>query len=167
MRFGRHLGSILGADMGPYKRGGVIQNRLFFCMLFLCCFASPSRRPKRRPRGSKTPPRAPQEAPRGSEERPRRLQEDLKRPQEPVKRAQDSPRSPQEAPKRHRRCIRWPKSMYPKGLAPNRRTKKGGRAAVMPLGASQSAARPAGARSRRVGSPVAVAEFAKLPRSYQ
>ena len=70
-------------------------------MLFLWCFASPPRRPKRRPSGPKTPPRAPQEAPRGRQERPRRPQEEPKRPQEPVKRAQDPPRSPQKAPKEH------------------------------------------------------------------
>ena len=35
-------------------------------------------------------------------------------------------------------------SMNPKGLAPTRKMKKGGRAAVMPLGASQSAARTEG-----------------------
>ena len=36
--------------------------------------------------------------------------------------------------KRQRRLLRSPKSTYPKGLAPNRRKKKGGRAAVIPLG---------------------------------
>ena len=66
---------------------------VFFRMMFLCCFGSAPRRPKRRPSGPKTPPRAPQEAPRGRQERPRRLPEGLRRPQEPPKRAQDLPRS--------------------------------------------------------------------------
>ena len=51
---------------------------IFFCVLFLCCVRSFSRRPKRRPRGPKTLPRVPQEAPRGRQERPRSLQEGLK-----------------------------------------------------------------------------------------
>ena len=36
--------------------------------------------------------------------------------------------------KKHRRRFKSPKSMNPKGLAPTRRMKKGGRAAVIPLG---------------------------------
>ena len=36
--------------------------------------------------------------------------------------------------KKHRRRLKSPKSMNPKGLAPSRRMKKGGRAAVIPLG---------------------------------
>ena len=36
--------------------------------------------------------------------------------------------------KKHRRRLKSPKSMNPKGLAPTRRMKKGGRAAVVPLG---------------------------------
>ena len=97
-------------------------------------FWSPPRRPKRRPRGPKTPPRAPKEAPRGREERPRRIQEILKRPREPPK---TSPR--------HLRSPQSPRARKPKSLATTCRRQKGGRAAVMPLGASQSAARPGGA----------------------
>ena len=113
LKFGLVLGPILvdfGSSLGAPKirmRGPMWGSKsVFFGMLFLCCFGSPSRRPKRRPRGPKTPPRGSrrrprgsqtppksvQEAPRGRQERPRRPQEEPKRPQEPVKRAQDPPR---------------------------------------------------------------------------
>jgi hypothetical protein len=120
---------------------------IFFRMLSLCCFGSPPRRLKRRPRGSKTPPRAPQEAPSGTQERPRRSQEAPKRPQEPVTRDQDPPRSPLEAPQgtedteiveiaemdKHTKALPQ--------VAEKKRRAGGGE----PLGASQSAARPGGA----------------------
>ena len=48
---------------------------VLFCMIFVSCFGSPPRRPKRRPRRSKTSPRAPQEAPRAPQEAPRGPQE--------------------------------------------------------------------------------------------
>ena len=52
--------------------------------------------------------------------------------------------------------------MNPKGHASNRRMKKGGRAAVIPLGeVNKSAARPGGARARRAGHLDAIAEVAK------
>ena len=81
------------------------------------------RPPKRTQRDSKRPPRVPQEAPRGPQETPRAGQDDSRS-------SKIGPRGS----KRHRRLIRSPKSTYPKGLAPNRRMKKGGRAAVIPLG---------------------------------
>ena len=143
LKFGLVLGPIL-VDFGLPKpppcwrrtRRLRVWKLTFFGHVILVAFGSPLRRPKRRPRGPKTHPRAPQEPPRGPQERPRRLQEGLKRPQEPVKRAQDPPKSSQEPPKTptNRRRLRSPISMNPKGLASNRRMKKGGRAAVIPLG---------------------------------
>ena len=98
-----HTGTFVAPPKGAqnFRRVGPMlgSKSIFFGMLFLYCFGSPPRRPKRRRRGPKTPPRAPQEAPRGPQERPRRPQEEPKRPQEPVKRAQDPPRSPLKAPK--------------------------------------------------------------------
>ena len=106
--------------------------------------------PKGAPRGSKRRPRAPQEASREPQETPRAGQESSKP-------AQDLPRASQDAQKafpkhlarqpfsensknsnhgskRHRSRLRSPISMNPKGLASNRRMKKGGRAAATPLG---------------------------------
>ena len=95
-------------------------------------------------------PRAPQEAPRGSQETPKPGQEDSR----PSKIA---PRGS----KRHRRRLRSPKSKYPNSLAPNRRMKKGGRAAVIPLGEVNPPPAPEGRELRRVGHLDASAEVAK------
>ena len=119
LNFGLVLGPIL-VDFGLPKappcwrttRRLRVWKLTFFGYVIFVIFWSPPRRPKRRPRGPKTPPRAPQEAPKSAPGG--------------SKRAQDLPRSPQEAPKRHRRRIRSPKSMYPKGLAPNRKKKEAG-----------------------------------------
>ena len=117
--------------------------------------------PKTAQEAPKRPQDPPKSAPRRPQERPRRLQEGPEAPQEPVKRTQNPPKSSQEPPKtptrlfrstwlgsrfrkilkkskhgskRHRRSLRSPISMNPKGLASHRRMKKGGRAAVIPLG---------------------------------
>ena len=101
------------------------------------------RRPKRLPR-------VPQEAPSGPQEAPRAGQEGSKPAQELPRASQDAhkafPKHVVRQPfseklkksnygsKRHRRHLRSPISMNPKVLASNRRLKKGGRAAVIPLG---------------------------------
>ena len=103
-----------------------------------------------RPKSPKTPPRALQEAPRGRQETPRAGQEGSKPAQELPRASQDAhkafPKHLARQPfpekqkdsnhgsKKHRRRLRSPISMNPKGLAINRRMKKGGRAAVIPLG---------------------------------
>ena len=127
-------------------------------------FWSPLRRPKRvqeapkrpqeasrsAPRGPKRPPRALQEAPRGPQETPRAGQEGSKPAQELPRASQDAhkafpkhlARQPfsekskdsNHSSKKHRKRLRSPISMNPKGLASNRRMKRGGRAAVIPLG---------------------------------
>ena len=121
---------------------------IFSVMLFLCCFGSPPRRPKRRPRGSKTPPRAPQEAPRGRQARPRRPKEEPKRPQEPVKRAKDLSRSPLKAAKHTKdlekhnpqdncgyQCCRYRRDRYKsKTLHPRRSSEWSGGRRCSPLG---------------------------------
>ena len=92
-----------------------------------------------------------QEAPKRPQDPLKRLQEAAKRvpggPKRPPRVPQEAPRGPPETPRAGQEgsLLRSPKSTYPKGLASNRGMKKGGRAAVMPLGASQSAARPGGA----------------------
>ena len=111
-------------------------------MLFLCCFGSPPRRPKRRPRGPKTRPRAPREAPRGRQERPRRPQEEPKRPQESVKRAQNPPRSPQKDPTEHYpkdncpyQCCTYRRDRQRQNTSNPRRSRKGtGGRRCSPLG---------------------------------
>ena len=108
---------------------------VFFTMIFLCCFGSAPRRPKRRPRGPKTPPRAPQEAPRGPQERPKRLQEGLKRPQEPVKRALQLQRCPAKMPchrKQGGHAKKWRAGggVPPKGQAIRRPQRSGGYSGV-------------------------------------
>ena len=101
-------------------------------------------------RGDKRPPRAPQEAPRGPQETPRAGQEGSKPAQALPRASQDAhkafpkhlarqpfsenSKNSKHGSKRHRRSLRSPISMNPKGLASNRRMKKGGRAAVIPLG---------------------------------
>ena len=106
--------------------------------------------PKGAPRGSKRPPRAPQEASRGPQETPRAGQETSKPAQELPRASQDAhkafpkhlARQPfsensknlNQGSKKHRRHLRSPMPMNPKGLASNRRMKRGGRAAVIPLG---------------------------------
>ena len=55
-----------GSQKGAKKSPGCDAKLLFFGMSFLCCCGSPSRWPKRRPRGPKTPPRAPEEGSRPS-----------------------------------------------------------------------------------------------------
>ena len=115
---------------------------VLFCILCLCCFGSPPRRPKRRPRGPKTPPRAPREAPRGRQEHPRRPQEEPKTPEEPVKRAQDPPRSPQKARKEHYpkddcayQCCRYRRDRQRQNTSDPRGSKKGtGGRRCSPLG---------------------------------
>ena len=134
------------------------------CSLLLSCFGSPPRRPKRVQeapkrlqeapqsalRGPKRLPKAPQEAPRGPQETSRVGPEGSKPAQELPRASQDAhkafpkhlARQPfsensknlKHGSKRHRRSLRSPVSMNPKGLAPTRRMKKGGRAAVIPLG---------------------------------
>ena len=88
LKFGLVLGPIL-VDFGSSLGGPKIRvvgpmwgsKSVFFGMLFLCCFGSPSRRPKRRPRGPKTPPRGPKTPPRAPKEAPRSSQDRPKRPQ--------------------------------------------------------------------------------------
>ena len=108
------------------------------------------RGPKTPPRGSKRPPRAPQEAPRGPQETPRAGQEGSKPTEELPRASQDAhkvfpkhlarqpfsekSKNSNHGSKKHRRHLRSPISMNPKGLASTRRMKKGGRAAVIPLG---------------------------------
>ena len=122
----------------------------FFCMLFLCCFGSPPRRPKRVQEAPKRPQEAPQSALRGPKRLPKAPQEAPRGPQETSrvgpegsKPAQELPRASQDAhkafpkhlarqpfsenskhskhgSKRHRRSLRSPISMNPEGLAPNR-----------------------------------------------
>ena len=126
--------SIWGSQIPPKKLGGrpplLHLESVRFSRCVVLCFKVAQEQPKRpqdptksAPRGSKRPPRAPQEAPRGPQETPRCGQEGS-RP------SKIDPRGS----KRHRRRFRSPKSTYPKGLAPNHRMKKGGRAAVIPLG---------------------------------
>ena len=132
-----------------------------FCILkvfvfqVMLCIASRWR--KSRPRGSKTPPRRLQDAPKSAPGGFKRASRDPKSRQEGSKPAQELPRASQDAhkafpkhlarqpfsensqnanhgSKRHRRNLRSPISMNPKGLASNRKMKKGGRAAVIPLG---------------------------------
>ena len=105
--------------------------------------------------------RGAQEAPRPPQERPKRLQE-----------------TPKSAPGGSKRPSREPKCRS-RGLCNSNDAllrchiteckagmpKAGGRAAVSPARGRQSAARPGGARSRRVRSPVAVAEVAKVAQS--
>ena len=137
--------------------GGGVLKLVFFSIIFLYCFGSSPRGSKRRPRGPKTPPRgskrpprAPQEAPRGPQETPRAGQEGSKPTQELPRASQDAhkvfpkhlarqpfsenSKNSNHGSKKHRRHLRSPISMNPKGLASNRRMKKGGRAAVIPLG---------------------------------
>ena len=119
--------------------------------------------PKSAPRGSKRLLRAPQEAPRGPLETPRGAKSFPRRPQSfseapgpaavfgKMKKLKayahkafpkhlvrqlfsEKWKNSKHGSKRHRRRLRSPISMNPKGLASNRRMKKGGRAAVIPLG---------------------------------
>ena len=106
--------------------------------------------PKSSPRGSKRPPRAPQEPSRGPQETPKAGQEGSKTAQELPRASQDVRKTfpkhlgrqsfseyskdSNHGSKTHRCRLRSPISMNPKGLASSRRIKKGGRAAVIPLG---------------------------------
>ena len=103
-------------------------------------------RPKRPQEASKSAPGGPKRPP----ETPRTGQEGSKPTQELRRASQDAhkafPKHLARQPflensknsklgsKRHRRRLRSPISMNPQGLASNRRMKKGGRAAVIPLG---------------------------------
>jgi hypothetical protein len=106
--------------------------------------------PKGAPRSSKRPPRAPQEASTEPQETPRAGQEGYKPAQELPRASQDTHKAfpkhlarqqfsenskkSNHGSKSHRSHLRSPISMNPKGLASNRSMKKGGRAAVIPLG---------------------------------
>ncbi len=115
-----------------------------------CCFCVVLDRLQDGPRGPKRLPRALQAAPRGPQETPRAGQEGSKPAQELPRASQDAhkafpkhlarqpfsenSKNSNHGSKRHRRRLRSPISMNPKGLATTRRMKKGGRAAVIPLG---------------------------------
>ena len=124
----------------------------------------PQERPKRPQEASKSPPGGPKRASRESKSRPRGLKTRPRAPKSHPRHPQGFSEAPGPAaifenlkssnhgPKKHRSRLRSPISMNPKGLAKNRRMKKGGRAAVIPfagggdpLWGSQSAARPGGA----------------------
>ena len=108
-----------------------------------------SRDPKSRSRGLKTCPRAPKSFPR----RPQSFSESpgpaavfgkMKKlkayahkvfPKHLVRQLfLEKWKNSKHGSKKHRRRFKSPKSMNPKGLAPTRKLKKGGRAAVIPLG---------------------------------
>ena len=135
--------SILGPLWGAKKLGWLVpcwvRNRSFLA----CCFCVVLDR-------LQDGPRAAQEAPRPPQDPLKRLQEAAKRvpggPKRPPRVPQEAPRGPPETPRAGQEgsLLRSPKSTYPKGLASNRGMKKGGRAAVMPLGASQYGASPCG-----------------------
>ena len=155
-----------------------------FGYVIFVMFCSPLRRPKRCPRGSKTPQErlkrlqeAPKSAPGGPKSAPRDLKSRSRGLKTRSRALKSFPRRPQgfsealgpaavfgkmkklkayvhkvfpkhlvrqlfsdkwknskHGSKRHRRRLRSLISMNPKGLASNRRMKKGGRAAVIPLG---------------------------------
>ena len=99
----------------------------------------PQEAPKNAPEGSKRGSRDPKSRSRGLKARPRAPKSLPKRPQG-FSEAPGSAavfgklKNSNHGSKRHRRHLRSPISMNPKGLASNRRMKKGGRAAVIPLG---------------------------------
>ena len=108
-----------------------------------------SRDPKSRSRGLKTRPRAPKSLPRrpqGFSEAPgpaavfgkmKKLKAYAHKvfPKHLVRQLfSEKWKNSKHGSKRHRRRLRSPISMNPKGLATTRRMKKGGRAAVIPLG---------------------------------
>ena len=158
------LGSQNGAqNFGPQGPFGLLFG-VQKCCSFLSCFGSPLRRPKRAQKAPKTPrgapqsalrwpkrsPKALQEAPRGPQETPRAVPEGSKPAQELPIASQDAreafPKHLARQPcsdnsknsnlgaNKQRRGFRSPTSMNSKGLASNCRKKKGGRAAVIPLG---------------------------------
>ena len=100
---------------------------------------------RRRVRRPKRFPRDPQEAPKSTPGGSKRASRDPKS-RAGLKTLQETPRGS----KRQRRLWRSPKTTYPIGLAPNRRKKKGGRAAVIPLGEVNPPPDPEGRRWRRV-----------------
>ena len=140
--------------------------------------------PKRHPRGPRKPPGAPQEASKSAPGGPKRPRKTRRTGQEGSKPTQELRRASQDAhkafpkhlarqpfsensknlkhgSKRHRRCLRSPVSMNPQGFASNRRMKKGGRAAVVPLGEVNPPPAPQGRGLRRVGHLDAIAEVVK------
>ena len=108
--------------------------------LFLtCCLCDALVVSKTAQEAPKRPQDPPKSAPRRSKRHPRATEEVPRSPQETQIAGQEDSRPFKIAPKgskRHRRRLRSRKSTYPKGLAQNRRMKKGGRAAVIPLGKS-------------------------------
>ena len=107
---------------------------------------SPQERPKRPQEASKSAPggpKRPQEIPRTGQEGSKPTQE-LRRASQDAHKAfpkhlarqpfSENSKNSKHGSKRHRPSLRSPVSMNPKGLAPTRRMKKGGRAAVIPLG---------------------------------
>ena len=147
-RFGCDFGRFWPPKWDPKSRDGTegffVKKSFGFDMML--CIAS--RGSKSRPRGPKTSPRASQEAPKSAPGAP-------KRPQEASKPTQERPKRPQEAPKTAPTSRKKATKMFEiaeiAGIdetqrpCPKSQNEKGGRAAVMPLGASQSAARPGGA----------------------
>ena len=158
LKFGLVLGSDFGRFIPPKKLGRsppllhLESVRFSSCVMHRFKMAQePAKRlqdpPKGAPRGSKRPPRAPQEASTEPQETPRAGQEGYKPAQELPRASQDAhkafpkhlarqpfsenSKNSNHGSKRHRSS---PISMNPKGLASNRRMKKGGRAAVIPLG---------------------------------
>ena len=149
--------------------GGVVPvgvlKLVLFSMMFLCCFGSPPRRPKRRPRGP--------------QERLKRLPEAAKSTPGGPKRCPRHPRSRsrglktlQDRPKRLEKNI-IPKTIVhinvadiaeidkDKTLQPPGAKKKGRAGGGVPPWGRQSAARPGGARARRARHLDAIAEVAK------
>ena len=163
-RFGFDFGRSLISKSGPiglFKAawGGLEVDLLWACYLgrIWVAFKTAQEAPKRPPDPPKSTPRASRRPSRGPQEAPRGLQETPRAGQEASRSAQELPRAPEDAhqafPKhlarqpfsensknsnhgsrKHRRRLRSPISMHPKGLASNRKIKKGGRAAVIPLG---------------------------------
>ena len=131
------------------------------CSLFLSCFGSPPRRPKRvqeapkrpqeasrsAPRGPKRHPRAPQEAPRGPQETPRAGQEGSRL-------SKIAPRGSQKASKTHK-IAEVDVSQRPCPKSHNEKRRAGG---GDPPWGSQSAARTEGKGPRRVRLTYAIAE---------
>ena len=153
--------SILGSQTPSKKSGG--SSPLFDLEIVRCScyvthrFKRPQGAPKRPQgapqsalRGPKRLPKAPQETPRGPQETSRAVPEGSKPAQELPRASQDAhtafpkhlawqpfsenSRHAHHGSKKHRRSLRSPISMNPKGLASSRRRKKSGRAAVLPLG---------------------------------
>ena len=139
--------------MGPKKLDALMQNRFFWGskMLFIfVLFWVASKTAQEGPKGAQDAPGSPPECLKMAQEVPKSTPGGSKRASRDPKSRSRGFETLKIAPtfsKSYRIRVRSLKSTYPTGLAPDRRKKKGGRAAVIPLGEVNPPPAPEG-RSR-------------------